>query len=281
MADPVWPTEPWYVTHHRDRGREGPVQAKTGRSFIEHSHRIAGWAIGVLDERPRTSACCWSEPRKSVRWVSLVGLARADGGVRAVSPRHDGPAQTGGQRTWSCRCAPVGTTVTGLAAHARRGDLRASSTSASRRRPPACTRRLALVGGDDSGLTRRLPREAERDLVGADLAGVPRRVRAVVFGLLVSVAVLARGPDRTKLLVCRGVGDGVRAPRSSCKWSSAAWLRHFRGAMPQRLHFLTALARRPRVRRCGCSALSSWIPHARSRGGWVAWALAGLLACCN
>jgi hypothetical protein len=55
-----------------------------------------------------------------------------------------------------------------------------------------------------------------------------------------------------------------------------AWLRHFPGSLPQRLHFLTAFA---------ATALAVWLLRAvfadsaaRLRGGWVAWALAGLLA---
>ena len=43
MADPVWPTEPWYVIVNGQKFQE------SDRGFLlEHSHRFAGWIVGGL-----------------------------------------------------------------------------------------------------------------------------------------------------------------------------------------------------------------------------------------
>src|SRR5580700_10099134 len=41
MADPIWPTTPWYLF------AESWVEPKPG-FLIEHGHRLAGWIVGML-----------------------------------------------------------------------------------------------------------------------------------------------------------------------------------------------------------------------------------------
>ena len=47
MADPVWPTEPWYVFHTATESEKARFKEEFA-FFIEHSHRIAGWTVGGL-----------------------------------------------------------------------------------------------------------------------------------------------------------------------------------------------------------------------------------------
>src|SRR5947208_1479009 len=66
MADPVWPTTPWYLFFIDWR--------EPSRGFlIEHSHRLAGYVVG----------CCsivlavglWaSRARAGLKWLGLAGL---------------------------------------------------------------------------------------------------------------------------------------------------------------------------------------------------------------
>jgi heme A synthase len=132
---------------------------------------------------------------------------------------------------------------------------------------------LALVAVMIQGLLGGF-RVKLNELVGTDLAAFHGVFAQVVLGLLVSVAVLTHR-----------VPTGARSGLS--RWAMGlahliflqvifgAWVRHFPAALPQRLHFLTAFA---------ASALAVWLlraifadPAARSRAGWVAWALAAVL----
>ncbi len=65
MADPVWPTEPWYLISN----------TKWEFGFVvEHTHRVAGWIVGgaviVL-----AVAVWWTEPNRKLRLAGLVAMA--------------------------------------------------------------------------------------------------------------------------------------------------------------------------------------------------------------
>src|SRR4051794_7333423 len=64
MADPIWPTEPWYLfsNYKFDLGY-----------LIEHSHRILGYTIGGLAV-VLAAGLWWTEPRPGVRRVGVFGL---------------------------------------------------------------------------------------------------------------------------------------------------------------------------------------------------------------
>src|SRR5438132_11454860 len=64
MADPAWPTAPWYlVNNYKDE-----VQY-----LVEHTHRIAGFTLGAI-LGVLTLCIWWQEPRKAARWVGVVGV---------------------------------------------------------------------------------------------------------------------------------------------------------------------------------------------------------------
>ncbi len=63
MADPIWPTEPWYLVNN--------YKFEAGY-LIEHSHRIAGFTVGGI-------VCLliiglwWTEPSDPIaRWIAFI-----------------------------------------------------------------------------------------------------------------------------------------------------------------------------------------------------------------
>lgn len=66
MADPVWPTEPWFLL-----GQDWQ-QLEFG-FLVEHTHRLAGWLTGFAVTIFALGAW-WSEPDRKLRWVGMVTL---------------------------------------------------------------------------------------------------------------------------------------------------------------------------------------------------------------
>ncbi len=64
MADPKWPTEPWYLIEN--------YKLDIGY-LVEHSHRIAGFALGGVISL-LTIGLWFTEPRKFARWVGVGGI---------------------------------------------------------------------------------------------------------------------------------------------------------------------------------------------------------------
>lgn len=64
MADPVWPTVPWYLLGN-------PWWDKGVGFLIEHSHRLAGWTVGFSALALMISL--WTcEPRRWLRWLGAA-----------------------------------------------------------------------------------------------------------------------------------------------------------------------------------------------------------------
>src|SRR5580698_8018983 len=63
MADPIWPTEPWYLlsNYKLDLG-----------DLIEHSHRIAAYTVGVIVIL--LCLCLWVVEHSQARWIAVFGL---------------------------------------------------------------------------------------------------------------------------------------------------------------------------------------------------------------
>ncbi len=66
MADPVWPTTPWYLLFIS-------WQEPSAGFLIEHAHRFAGWIVGCLII-VLTVALWRQEARAWVRWLGLAAL---------------------------------------------------------------------------------------------------------------------------------------------------------------------------------------------------------------
>src|SRR5262245_13121994 len=64
MADPVWPTEPWYLASN--------FKLDLGY-LVEHSHRIAGWLTG-LAVTVLALAVWWSEPNRKLRNIGIIAI---------------------------------------------------------------------------------------------------------------------------------------------------------------------------------------------------------------
>lgn len=66
MADPVWPTEPWYLI-----GKDwGSLEFGF---LIEHTHRLAGWILGIAATVLAIGAFAF-EPNRAVRWFGLLSM---------------------------------------------------------------------------------------------------------------------------------------------------------------------------------------------------------------
>lgn len=66
MADPVWPTEPWYLLDKDWTSLEIGF-------LLEHTHRLAGWLVGGA----ATVFAVWAwfaEPDRRLRWVGLGAI---------------------------------------------------------------------------------------------------------------------------------------------------------------------------------------------------------------
>lgn len=274
MADRVWPTEPWYVFRTATDSEKARFKEDFG-FFIEHSHRIAGWTIGGL-----TIVLCTglllTEPRRAARYVALAGMVVLIMGYgdlhRGLMAQKDTPTRDVLLPGAALRSTLTGAAVmlvsvaSGFAFGARGTGLRLTGA-------------LALVAVMIQGLLGGF-RVKLNDWIGSDFPVIHGVFAQVVFGLLVMIAAYsARPAART--------GDAAEARRLR-RWANAfahliflqvvfgAMVRHYPLPLPQRLHFVTAFA---------ALAVAVWLlravfasPDARSRAGWAAWALSGLIA---
>lgn len=271
MADPVWPTEPWYVFRTATDAEKERFR-KDYAFFLEHSHRIAGWTIGgiviVL------AGGMWrTEPRKAARWLGLAGAAVL---VIAYGEFHRGlMAQR--DRPPADMKLPLGAAGAALAGLLLM--LAIGAAGALTRVPAAGLRVLASLGlvavmiqGLLGGFRVKL-----NELVGTDLAAFHGIFAQVVFGLLTSVAVLSeRRPTGTSAELWRlGRWAALLAVLVFVQVAFGAMVRHYPVPVSQRLHFATAFV---------ATGLAVWVlravfvdPVSRARAGGVAWALAALL----
>ncbi len=274
MADRVWPTEPWYVFHTATDTEKDRFK-KEFAFFIEHSHRIAAWTVGGM-VIVLAFGLLWTEPRKAAQWVALAGAVVLIAGYgefhrglmaqKDVAPRDvtlpAGPMWT----TLAGAGVMIATVASGLFAGARGAGVRLLGS-------------FALVAVMIQGLLGGF-RVKLNELVGTDLAAFHGVFAQVVFGLLVTLAVVTARP-------AAHASSGPESRRLRL-WASAlahliflqvvfgAFVRHYPGPLAQRLHFLTAFA---------ATAVAVWVlravftdPDARRRAGTFAWALAVLIA---
>lgn len=264
MADPVWPTEPWYLLNN--------YKLDFGY-LVEHTHRIAGFTVGIV-ATVLVLAVWWAEPRKVARWAGLIGLVvllGAYGGFHGALIAQKNAKHI----TWPMpTIAVMGATVAGLLGIAATGIFAGTRGSWLR-----LVSTFALIGVMIQGLLGGF-RVRLNALLGTDLAAVHGVFAQIVFSMLVAVVVLsARPPAR------RWEGPGQRSVSRlslllvalllvQLVWG--ALVRHAANPLNQRLHFLTAFL---------VVAAAVWLIRAgltdataRQRVALACWALAGLVA---
>jgi heme a synthase len=262
MADPIWPTEPWYLfsNYKLDLGY-----------LIEHSHRILAWSIGLFVSVLGVGLWC-VQPRSRILWVGLAGLLVMLAGFLMfhgeLGAQRNKPAA---EMQWPMMSSVVtllglvvalGSMAIGMVAGVRGSGLRLLGMVAL-----VCVMIQGLLGGFRVKLN---------ELVGTDLAAVHGVFAQVVFGIVVTLAVLTARP-----------ANANRPSRSLSGWATllagllfvqvvwGAMVRHDPTPLTQKLHFLTAFL---------ATAVAVWVLHslfadraARKRTGIAGWLLCGLL----
>jgi hypothetical protein len=183
MADPIWPTEPWYLLMI-------DWQEPSRGYLIEHTHRIAAFTVGGMVAVLALGLWC-TDPNRSTRWLGLgalvlllAGFGQFHGGL--IAQRNVAPSEV--------RLPVGGTAVTLLGLV---GVLALASIGLALRTPVSLPRFLgvvALVGVMIQGLFGGF-RVLLNELVGADLATIHGIFAQVVFCLLIAIAILC-GPRR-------------------------------------------------------------------------------------
>jgi len=267
MADPIWPTEPWYLFVI---GWQEPSRGY----LIEHTHRIVAFFVGGLVS-VLALGLWWFHPDRTSRWLSLGsilillgGFGQFHGGL--IAQRNVPPADV--------RLPLGGTIVTliglsGLIVMAVLGLVSRSRGSTLR-----FLGALALIGVMIQGLFGGF-RVLLNELVGTDLATIHGIFAQVVFSLLVSIAILTGkaglGAARTDDSVKLRRGTNALVILLFVQIVLGAFVRHSPSPLTQRLHFLTAFI---------ATGLLMWVVMSvcsrsefRSRAGFWIWLVMSLL----
>lgn len=232
MADPVWPTEPWFLVMN------GHVWQESKAGFLlEHTHRLAGFTVGGLATLLAIAAW-FTDRRPTTRWaglfatavlVSIYGQFHRQMGV-AWTIRQSGGVSASWPATTGCLClAAAG--LLGLVAGFSGG-------------PQRWVRRLAcgsLVAVMVQGLLGGY-RVYLDQLVGVELAVVHGTFGQVVFCMLVVTLVLTRPSAELPLTVREQLGR-LSLVLPAAVFVQLVWgvvVRHSGTPLMQRLHFLTA-----------------------------------------
>jgi heme a synthase len=229
MADPVWPTEPWYLASN--------FKIDFGY-LVEHTHRIMGWLLALLGT-VLTFGLWAYEPRKGLRWFGIGSLIAL---VLAFSAFHG-----------VLRMAPVG--EEGLPVYANLavmavtvGLVLIAAFRAAAGGGTAGLVRAVVVFGMIAAMTQGLlggVRVRYDQIAGRELSAVHGTVAQIVFTLLIAVAVLTAKPRQ---------GPAIPAEVArKLRWQTTAlvvftfaqivwgaWIRHFPGPLSNRLHLLFA-----------------------------------------
>jgi heme a synthase len=244
MADPVWPTEPWYLAVN------GHVWTESRTGFLlEHTHRAAGWAAGGLASL--LALLAWWGAKGGIRVVGLlaiVGLLGTYGDfhrrMMAVWQfRQDHPGEpvvypaAVGLATAGFAVLLLGVCVAHLFGRERGRWVRALS---------GILLIAVMIQGLLGGLRVFLDQlTGLTNTVGVELSALHGVFAQVVFSAMVCAALLAARPrpeldlpaaDRSRLgrlALALPVAVFVQL-----LW--AVWVRHAPTPLAQRLHFLTA-----------------------------------------
>ena len=229
MADPVWPTEPWYLADN--------FKVDFGY-LVEHFHRIVAWTLG-LPGLVLTFGLWVLEPRPGIRRFGLWALAgltvafNAFHGVLKMAPV--------GQEGWPVflNLGVMALTVV-LVVIAAYWSVKGGGIGGTIRAVVVAGMIAAMAQGLLGGVRVRY-----NELAGRELSAVHGVVGQVVFALLVAVAVLTRKPKRGP-----AVDEGTAA---HLEWQTlalvlftfsqivwGAWIRHFPSPLANRVHLFFA-----------------------------------------
>lgn len=274
MADPVWPTEPWYLL--------GQDWKKLEFGFlVEHTHRAAGSVVGVMAILLALGA--WAcEPGRRLRWLGLVAIVLlivCFAGFFFTTLQVERARKAG---------LPVGSVAlplaTGAASVVAVGLCGLACSAAVRGRQRGrwvrCLAVLVLIGVMIQGLLGGF-RVSLDQLVGPQLAAYHGVFAQVVLALMFAVVEVAapRRPgdalppeERSRLTVL-----ALLLPAAvfvQLVW--AVWVRHMGSPVAQRLHILTAFV---------VTGLAVWLcvravatPAGRRQLGFLAFHLIAILA---
>jgi heme A synthase len=227
MADPVWPTEPWYLAdnYKLDFGY-----------LIEHTHRIAGFlvggfvsilALGIVATEPRKFA-------RSANIVLLIALLAFFGQFHRELIAQRDPSVAVKLPTM-----PLGAMLAALAGVLGFVLSGWKERGSGLRLLAVVTLVAVMIQGLLGGFRVRLDA-----LFGPELAPIHGIFAQIVFSLLVSVAALAgRGvsadlPESSRRLLSRASAALVAVLLVQLLWG--ALVRHRPDSLNQRLHLITA-----------------------------------------
>ena len=240
MADPIWPTEPWYLLGQNWKSLEFGF-------LVEHTHRAAGWIVGIMVSVLALGAW-YTTPSRGLRWFGLAAMLLL---LVQYGEFHRGMMAVEAARQQGMAAAtipiPISSGVGSLIAIAL--VLLAAGIGLIEGRFGSWVRATAvvtLIAVMIQGLLGGF-RVYLNELVGPELAAIHGAFGQLVFTLLISVAILSSP---------RSIGDSLAEDdRQSLRvWSIilplavfvqlvwAVWLRHMGSPLAQRLHLLTAFA---------------------------------------
>ena len=232
MADPVWPTEPWFLAVN------GPVWREPDRAFLlEHTHRAAGYLAGGLATLLAVAAWC-TDRRPATRWFGLLAVGVLVG-VYGGFHRDMSAASAARLAGRSGAVWPASSGLLSLLAAGAVG-LAAATTAG----PGVWLRRLAsasLVAVMVQGLLGGY-RVYLDQLAGVELAAVHGTFGQVVFCLLLATWTVAR-PVRELPADERDRVGTLSLVLPGLVFGQLVWgvlVRHTGGGLVQRFHLLTA-----------------------------------------
>ena len=266
MADPIWPTEPWYLFMI-------DWQEPSRGYLIEHTHRIVAFSVGGMVS-VLALGLWWTDPNRATRWAGLASLIVLLAGFGQF---HGGLIAQRNVPTAEIRLPVAGTVVTlaGL------GSALALATAGLVLRAHGSLLRflgaMALFGVMIQGLFGGF-RVMLNELVGTDLATVHGIFAQVIFCLLIAIAVLTESRQASRRSHARILDRGavLLAVVLFTQIVLGAFVRHSPTTLTQRLHFLMAFV---------ATGFSVWLlfglaghPAARERVRSASWWLGLFLA---
>ena len=235
MSDPVWPTEPWFLASN-----DHVWLAEPARGFlIEHTHRLAAWALGLAALALGVRA--WrDEPARSARWLGYGSLGVLIAGYLALHGEM--------RAAWEARKAGEGLhwpEVSPVAVGFGLSLLATACVASWRARSPGRGVRIAaslvLVAVMAQGLLGGF-RVFLHQLLGPQLAAIHGAFGQLTFALILACSALAAGPLPLPPTERRSLAWLAWGLLAACV-AQLVWgvrVRHFADPAAQRLHILTA-----------------------------------------